>query len=275
MIRYLHMLAVAAVWALSSGPGWTNPAQNPPDTQELAQHSTIIFAGEVEEVHASNLKILPARESMALVRVKDVFYAPKTMPELRGQQITLEFAKGEALKRGDLAVFYANGWLYGENLAVKEVGHTPEGAGGESVRKEIAEVRARVEEEKLRGRIAQAAMVVTGKVVTTRPLEAERKKGPVTEHDPNLWVAEIQVESFLKGSSSSPRVLVLYPNSDDVMWVRVPKYQPNQEGIWILQIDKTERFTHALGAPAYAALDPLDFHPKTDLDLIKRLVGPQ
>jgi hypothetical protein len=37
--------------------------------------------------------------------------------------VTVQLAKGENLKKGDEAKFHANGRIFGENLAVRSLGH--------------------------------------------------------------------------------------------------------------------------------------------------------
>ena len=240
--------------------------------ESLSSQSTYIFMGQVEKPDASNLTILPATDRTALVRVQKVLRAPRGMSDLTGQLITVGLVEPDSLKTGERAVFFTNGWFYGENLAVNEVGHTsPETK--EASTKAIQEIEVRTEDEKVQARIRLAAAVIVGKVTTTRSLKTDRKVPSGSEHDPDWHVAEIQVESTLKGSSFEGRVAVLFPRSTDVMWFRAPKFSQGQEGIWILQAAEPEEKIPQLGGPAYIALNPLDFHPMSDSVLMRRLVA--
>jgi hypothetical protein len=264
MMRSFFSVVLVAALAQS---GQLAAASRPEES--LIRRSTYIFEGQVEKPHASNLKILPATESTALVRVERVLLAPQSMGNFTGQLITVELAMPNSLQAGARVVFFTNGWLYGESLAVKEVGHTST-KSEEASAGAIEQARTEIEDEKVQERIQLATAVIVGKVAITRPLKKEAKVGPVSEHDPDWQVAEIEVESVLKGTPSKSKVAVLYPKSRDVMWFAAPRFQQGQEGIWLLQV--AEDMTRELGGPAYTALDPLDVRPKSENVRIRRLV---
>jgi len=88
---------------------------------------------------------------------------------------------------------------------------------------------------------------------------------PITEHDPQWREAEIEVDEVEKGPRKR-RVVVRFPGSDDVRWYRAPKFQPGQEGVFILQ-KATEQpaigarrgravAAAAKGVDTFTALDP-------------------
>lgn len=273
MIRAFRATVLIAALVQVGAPHRSRPSTN---SESMIRQSTYIFEGQVEKLHASNLKILSATDRTALVRVQRILLAPPSMGNFTGQVITVELTEPDGLKAGERAVFFTNGWLYGENLAVKEAGHMST-ERIESLTKTIDEVQGKISDEKIQERIRLAAAVIVGKVAATRPLKKEGKMGSVSEHDPDWQVAEIEVESSMKATPSKSTVAVIYPNSTDVMWYAAPRFQRGQEGIWILQEAKAgqeaEDVIRELGGPAYLALDPLDFRPKSETARIRRLIA--
>jgi hypothetical protein len=247
--------------------------QNPagPDMEQLIRQSHFIFRGKVEKLQASNLKILPATERTAVVRVQQELYAPKTLNDFTGQLITVQLVESGVLKYRQEAIFFTNGWLYGESIAVTEVAHLPPEVSPEELRKQIADVHGKMENEKLQARISRAALIVVGKVKASRPLDRERKTALGSEHDPDWWQAEIEVESVEKGQLPGREVVVLFPKSVDEMWADSPKFKEGEEGVWILQVNQQERGFPVMRVPGLTALDPLDFQLKSELDRIRRL----
>ena len=96
--------------------------------------------------------------------------------------------------------------------------------------------------------------------------------GPITEHEPQWREAIIQVDEVLKGTHQEKQVVVRFPGSTDVMWHGAPKFEPGQQGYFILhQAESKKSRTKAAkkqrgkarGAEAepYLALDSADFQP--------------
>jgi hypothetical protein len=136
------------------------------------------------------------------------------------------------------------------------------------MRKEFDEARLRLADESLQLRINLAQLVIVGKVEKTAPAPKHGARTPITEHDPDWWEAVIKVESVEKGQHKGPAT-ILFPKSVDVAWSQSPKFQPGQDGIWILQRDQKERGWPVLRRPGLTALDPLDYQPPSELDRIR------
>jgi len=241
-------------------------------TQEVVDQSTVIFKGRVEQTGASNLKLLPASNQTILVRVDEVISAARTMTDLKGTTVTVQLKEPGSLKKGSTATFFTTGWLYGENVALKEVSHTTADLDTQSIQKQVAALRARAREQKLQARLQSSAVVFAGKVVSSRPLQTERGRTN-SEHDPDWWVADVEVQSLLKGPASvAKRVSVLFAHSDDVMWFRSPKLKEGQQGIWIASEYRPGGLFALQGAPLLAVVSPLDYQPSVEHDLIERLL---
>src|SRR5687768_16931665 len=83
-----------------------------------ARDAQFAFKGTVARVKATTMADLPADARTVAVRVDEVLKAPEAMQHLTGQEITLRLAPGEKVRAGESAVFYANGWRFGESIAV-------------------------------------------------------------------------------------------------------------------------------------------------------------
>ncbi|NOZ55096.1 MAG: hypothetical protein GXP08_18480 [Gammaproteobacteria bacterium] len=77
---------------------------------------------------------------------------------------------------------------------------------------------------------------------------------PVSEHDPQWREAILKIEEVLKGSPSDKNVTLLSPGTMDVAWIDVPRFNVDQQGIFLL--NRVEQKN------AVSALSPLDIHPK-------------
>jgi hypothetical protein len=269
MVRTV-LLAITIVTSLAAN----TPAQTQ-NAESLARQARYIFRGKVEKLRASNLKALPATDKTAVVLVREVLSAPPTLNNFTGQRITVQLAKADSPRAGQEAIFFTNGWLYGETLAVIEVAHLSPRLKTDDVRKQIGGVRDRMNDEKLSSRIDKAELVIVGRVTSAQPLDSvdTQREGPRrSEHYPEWWQATIEVESFDKGQSPTREVVILFPNSMDEMWLLSPKFKPGDSGVWILQRNQTERGFPIFRKPGLTALDVLDFRPLAERDRVRRLI---
>jgi len=236
---------------------------------ELLRDSHFIVAGRVERLGAATMTIDPAVQNVGVFRIDEILSGPPALDAFSGHDITVVFQDLDHVRQGDRRVLFATSWLYGQSLAVIEVGMMDERERA-SMRGEIGETHQRLADERLRERLALADLVIAGRVTRTAPLESEGR--PIfTEHDPDWWKAEVDVDSVAKGSAEG-RVTVLFPRSVDIAWSQSPKFEPEQAGIWILQHDQAERGAPPLRRPGLTALDPLDFRPREELEHVRRLM---
>jgi hypothetical protein len=236
------------------------------EIDSLARRASFIFSGTVERTAAATLPAVPIDDATAVVRVERVFRAPEVLGDQTNRRITVQLRKAD-VDEGARALFFATGWLYGDSIAVTEVGRTsaddPDELDGQLERSEL-----RAEDRELRDRIAKASLVVVGRVGRIVPVR-KRQRGGESEHEPHWFVADLEVESVEKGRHPRAKPVPLaFPASDDVQWYWRPKPQPRQEGVWILHKEQVP------GVPpgAYTALDPRDFQPRDQLERVRRLV---
>jgi len=225
---------------------------------QLLRDSAFVFVGTVERLSAATLSVAPVSGRTAIVRVEEILRAPDSLLDHAGREITVEL-KDARIKPRQSAIFFTNGWLYGESLAVVEVGRQPiSRANEERLITQTTDAIAALPRDELRRRIDAADLVVVGRVSALRAAQAPSAL-PGGEHDPRWWEAVVDVEAVEKGTAELTTVSVFFPTSLDVAWFHVPKPQPGQEGIWILS---SQPVAELEGREVYTALHPLDVQPK-------------
>lgn len=120
----------------------------------------------------------------------------------------------------------------------------------------------------LQGSIAKSGLILTGKVSSIWPIETA-SDSRVTEHDPSLVGASIEVDAILKGNLSEKEIRVLFSNSYDVSWYQAPKLRLGDYGIFFLHQKENIK---ALNVEAYTLLNKGDFQSVDNLDQIKKLI---
>lgn len=259
--------------------------------EELAQQSRFAFRGTVQRLRATTIPGLEATDRTVVVRVDEVIHAPEALGDWTGKEITVQLGSRERVRAGEEAIFFTNGWLYGESIAVTSVGHRPIGRAARALSVQAGDPVQTLADRDLRARIASADLIVSGKVTAVRlpggvaQMAADASPaGPISEHDPHWQEAVIQVRSVEKGADPGQTTVVTFPSSTDVAWYRAPKFHPGDEGVFILHQGEVEHPAPAretaLGAvaettttAAQTVVHPLDFQPADRLDDIRALVA--
>jgi hypothetical protein len=184
-------------------------------------------------------------------------------------------------REGSQATFYTQGWILGQGVAVREIGHevSPPGASIDTARTalQVAQRRQSLSDTDLRGRIKNADMIVVGKVISVRrAATAKGGKRIITEHDPDWKEATIRVESALKGARGGGEIVVRFPGSEDVAYRNVPRFKTSQSGVFLLKKDSVTGLPKAsirgTRVNAYVAPNPLDCLSRADSGRVKRLM---
>jgi hypothetical protein len=234
------------------------------DITGLLAQAPFGFVGTVEHLGAATLSSVPIDESTAVVRVDLVLQAPQTFAGLEGQRITLRLK--EPIQEGEQATFFAQGLVFGESIAVEEVGRLPvervephlmAGAAADDP-PDFGALRRRVAVDRLREHADGADAVVVGRGVWRDDV----LRPPYSEHDPDWWRATVDVVHVERGDIAPGPLGVLYANSLDVRWRTAPKPKASQEGLWILHA--TEGAAHE--AAPFQIIHPEDFQPVQSLD---------
>ena len=245
-----------------------------PQVDDLSRQSTFTFVGTVMELNAATMpEEVPVTESTAVVHVLEVLQAPQMLANRDGTDITVLLRDAEQVQEGQQATFFTNAAVYGNvDIALQEVGHV-EGRVDDERAAELAALSPGTPENRmhrLEQRLADADVVVLGMVSEIKFPEGYDTHGPVSEHAPLLRQATIQIETVYKGDlpAGQDTVKAIFFASQDVRWHRTPILDVGQKGTFVLD----RREIRELQREEYAALDPLDYQPPEQRDLIETLL---
>jgi plastocyanin len=252
--------------------------------ETLLKQSSVVFVGRVVQVQAASFAGVPVSPRTLVAEVEEVVEKPAAVSLAPGDQVTVEAKDPSLLTVGTRVTFYADGWILGKGVALREVGHevvapSGEGAAGGETGRQITAARQVLNDQALRARLDAAAMVCVGTVESVRAatLAPAGSGTRVTEHDPQWQEAIIRVESPIKGAQANQQIVVRFPGSEDVAWYQVPKFTAGQQGTFILSRDQVSGAPQALlggqTVDAYTAMTAGDVLPRGDADRIRALLG--
>jgi hypothetical protein len=242
-----------------------------PSVHDLTKQSGFIFEGTVQQTGAVASSKIEVSPKTAVVHVEKVLKGPGVLSGFAGKEITVALREHEGVHSKTRAVFFTNGFHYGEGLAVREVGHID--AAGAEVEREVHEAMKQADDDDLLQRVRAARLVVVGVVTKTAPYEHRQRAG--TEHDPEWWECIIEVEAVLKGTvkpekgkTAKTHITAFFAHSMDVAWYRAPKLNVGDSGIFVLH----EGEIHGRPIPGPALIHPLDFRPMPEVEHVRALV---
>ncbi|MFD7322240.1 hypothetical protein ACFV9D_14330 [Streptomyces sp. NPDC059875] len=213
--------------------------EGPEDVRTLIQRSRLSFVGTITQLGHARLTDVPVDERTAVVQVDTVLHAPDAFQKLAGSEVTIQLSGDlDPPAVGDAAAFFTDGMVYGEGLAVTEVGRLPADTVQENISMvartadamPFSALQRDIADEDMVTHAAEADAVVVGVVVGLEQMAADQP----SEHDPDWWRARIEVSAVEQGQVEPGPVDVLYPNSLDFRWYKAPKPKASQEGMWIL-----------------------------------------
>lgn len=256
----------------------------------LAQQANFIFKGTVQKLKAATMPDIPIDDRVVTVRVDEVVEAPATLADFAGREVTVELPGRKKVKVGEQAIFYTNGWIFGESLAVRAIEMKPATSGVAAMGVAPGDPVENLANKESRIRFESAAVVVSGQVMSVRLSAPEMAVGgfaaasfavggemtlarPISEHDPLVQEAVVAVNAVHKGEHADNEVVVRFPSSTDVKWYKAPKFRPGQQGFFMLHKDATPKQEGAKAVAFMAmvnadetedvllALHPADFQP--------------
>jgi hypothetical protein len=267
---------------LASGASLLARAASPQATNNqaaLVRQSSITFVGTVSQVAASALAAVPKSPQTIVVRVDSVLKKPAAVSLKKGDSVTVEVKDPAAFPEGMRATFYTEGWIFGSGVAVKELGHSapPSGGAAETAGKPVEQAPSGISDQDLQRLLATCDYVVIGRVTDVHPWTVPKSASPhyrTSEHSANWQEAVLQVQSVLKGPKvKKNKVVVRFPLSRDVAWVSAPKFEPGQQGIFILQKDEVSGTSvGGYKADVYTCLKPGDWLPMTEEPRVRSLL---
>jgi hypothetical protein len=204
----------------------------------LIEQSRFVFKGTVVKLGASNVKQVPQSDKTAVVRVDEVFRSTEATRELRGQEVTAVLNRASGDEAGKSFVFFSNGFVFGDSVAVRVVERRAPSAQAERLLARIPQFERDAAETALAERLNSAEAVVVGRVTSLRALDrGERFR---SEHDPDWWVATVEVQSQIRGRKPQRSVEVLFANSRDRAWYDSPKFHAGEGAIVALRKEKVK-----------------------------------
>lgn len=240
-------LVGAIQWVALFGWAGCARAQAPANQVALARQSSIVFSGTVSKIAATSFADVPKSAQTLVVRVDSIVKKPPAVSLKKGDDVTVEVKDPSAFQEGTHATFYTDGWIFGSGVAVKELGHeigpgvggTTKAAGADE--KAHEQGQEQISDQGLRDRLNAADFVIVGRVIDVHRWKVPKYATPyrVTEHDPDWHEAVVEIQSVLKGGKvKGNKVIVRFPQRNDVAWVHSPKFEKNQQGIFCLNRDQ-------------------------------------
>jgi hypothetical protein len=236
-----------------------------PTIPDLTHSSSLIFTGTIVERGNSTVPAVAREERLVVVRVDRGLRVAPVLGELRGKLITVAAIAPESLAIGQRAVFFTNSWVHGRGIAARETGHLDIGQE-ESVAAAVADL-PRLH---LQDRLQSAELVAEAEVVAIRPVERAS-----FERNAALWAAaELRIDRVLRGKPTTSAV-VFFPTSNHPLWVRAPRLEERQRGIFILHAPNRNGTPSekTLGAEVLVGLDPADFQPESQREEVRTVLG--
>lgn len=265
--RAVRKIFCAGLLLLGAGASLTAQSNAAIESVErLTRSSELTFRGTLLQVGSGNIAGLAPDKRLAVVRVEEVIRTSAGLGDFQGQDLTIRL-QGAGAQVGEEAVFYARPWRVGENLAVAEVGRLRGDANPRAVREQTAAADRQAGVESVARQLAQADLVVTGEVISTRPAQLDRQALGSAE-DPEWWEAVLRVDAVLRGTPPGTEVVLLFPNQPAGTWAQVPKLEVGWEGLWLL--DSTA--VAALEAPAWMLREPRNLLARDQVDTARRLL---
>jgi hypothetical protein len=285
-MNHSRPLFCGILWVSLLAPPAVSSPQGVGSEAALVKQSTIIFAGTVTRLAATSFADVPKSEQTIVVRVDSVLKKPPAVSLKTGDNVTVEVKDPGAFQPGMEVTFYTDGWMFGSGVAVKELSHTMRPSGGKpgktirAQEKALGQIEQQISDEELKQRIASADFVVIGRVTDVRKWTAPDVASVphrVTEHDPDWHDAVIKIESVLKGPKPKKNKLVVrFPQCNDVAWAQVPKFEKHEEGIFLLKKDEVSGAPVALldgtEVNAYTCFRPGDWLPKSEEARVRSLL---
>ncbi len=244
---FLVGLMGAMQWVALFGWAGCARAQAPTNQAALASQSSIVFSGTVSKIGATSFADVPKSAQTLVVRVDSILKKPSAVSLRKGDDVTVEVKDPSAFQEGTHATFYTDGWIFGSGVAVKELGHEIGPGVGRATKAGGADEKAhgqgqeQISDQELRDRLNSADFVIVGRVTDVHRWKVPKYATPyrVTEHDPDWHEAVVEIQSVLKGSKvKGNKVVVRFPERNDVAWVHSPKFEKNQQGIFCLNRDQ-------------------------------------
>lgn len=252
-------------------PEDSGQAQRDAHIINLIDNAGFIFFGTVLAEEAIDLLgISKIPERVKTVLVENILLSTDVLMGLLGRKVTVVFEDVAEIKEGSKWCFFTSCVSLGKQAILRVsslLEDSPETA------KDISHLIKIFRERPLLERVEGADLIITGKVVSSVPVQSN--KIPKSEHDPQWWIARIKIGSVMKGKRESSEIETFFANSDDIIWFKSPKLHEKESGIFLLRWMKPREVVREINRSIYQVIDPLDFLPLERLQEIKALINYQ
>lgn len=203
----------------------------PPDLIRWTRESSLVLRGTVTRLDASTVSSV-APSGLYVVRVDRVLAGTDLARGFAGREITVQ-PLGARPAVGTEAWFFAQPWVIGDGLAVREIAEVAPGLFPD-LELDVPAIQQRLADRALFDDLQQASAVLAG---TVTGVGAQLQTNIGSEHDP-LWAdATVNVGCVLRDVRPSPggaTAVVRFPTSTDILWSAGPRLTANQQAIVVL-----------------------------------------
>jgi hypothetical protein len=230
----------------------------------LVQSSTFIFRGTVLELGASSVPSVSPSEKMITSRLDKGLRTDPVLGDLTGKTITVVVGSAESFRPGQQVVFFANSWVHGRGIAVREVAHLDAGQADR-----VAAAVAELPQRHLLDRLQDAEVVVDATITKIDP------PGFTLDQHDGLWAkAHLAVNAKLKGGAHAPGNFY-FATGEWPPWNQMPRFKKGQKGVFLLHVPPpdTVKENGTLPAISLIATDTADFQNKSQAGRIKKLLN--
>jgi hypothetical protein len=237
----------------------------------LVEKAGFIFRGKVMRHGTADTEFTAsAPQKIVTVLIEEIFYSTDVLRGLAGREAIVIGDEVANLKEGISLILFTNCVSLGNSVVLREVAELQ--ASREAERDVMHAVNTR-NERPLRNRVEKAELIITGRVIESQ--SAGTTSIPKSEHDPDWWVARVAVQSVLKGKETNKEIEVLFPNSTDIVWYKVPKLREAMRGIFLLEHLKEKEAPKEVARAIYRITDPLDFLLDDRLKDVQGMLGSE
>src|SRR5690242_3792034 len=138
------------------------------NTASLRQEASFVFKGTVLKLNATLTPQVPKSDRTIVVRVDETIRAPESLAHYNGVDITVQLAARKKVTKGQQLVFYTNGLLYGESLAVESVDQSVAQTVHAAAAMVAADPVKNLMERDILNRAATSDAVISGRVTSER-----------------------------------------------------------------------------------------------------------
>jgi|RhiMetdeSRZDD1v2_1073273.scaffolds.fasta_scaffold03854_3 hypothetical protein len=269
--------------------------------QERPRKATFVFRGTIKKLKSATMKNVRPDRRTAVVNVQDVIESTAPLAHLGGQDITVRLSAGSRTTVGRTLTFHTIPIMFGDSLVTESIKEDPAPATRRAALAAEHDPVARKASRDVQDRLARADTVISGRVAAVKlPAEVAKTRRaattatdvgprrPVSEHDPKWRDAIVDVDDVHKGARVRNTVTIRFPASMDVRWYRAPKFQPGQQGFFLLHKTKAQyvsagpmraargakiKKAAAPGGEVYTALHPADFQPYGQAHVLSASLG--